>query len=138
MSNIELHQEAHRRMNEQGAEAAAEMFTDDIVYLDAARGLTLKGKEESTGWLREWKTAFSDARVEAAEYLDAGDWTICRFQGRGVNDGAFGPFPATGKQLDAPFCELVRWHGGKAAEGAMYYDTATIMVQLGHMPAPTA
>ena len=138
MSNIELHQAAHRSMSEEGAEQAAAYFAPDVVYTDVARGLTLKGKDESVGWLREWKTAFSDARIAEGTYLDAGDWTISRFQARGVNDGPFANLAATGKELDVPFCELLRWQDGKVIEGAMYYDTATMMVQLGHMEAPGA
>jgi len=114
------------------------LFAEDVVYVDAARGLTLKGKGETTGWLTEWKTAFSDARVVDASYIDAGDWTIARFQGQGVNDGPLGELPAAGKQLDTPSCELLRWSDGKVQEGAIYYDTTTMMVQLGHMEPPPA
>lgn len=120
-------------MSEQGAEAAAEMFSDDVVYTDAARTLTLKGKDEVTGWLREWKTAFSDARVENATYHAADDWIICTFDGGGTNDGQFGPFPATGNQAFISFCELIRWRDGKAVEGAIYYDSASLLVKLGHL-----
>lgn len=78
MSNIELHQQAHWAMSEEGADAAAALFADSVVYTDAARRLTLKDKGETTRWLREWKQAFSDARVTEASYLEAGDWTIAR------------------------------------------------------------
>jgi ketosteroid isomerase-like protein len=136
MSNVELHQDVHRAMSEKGAEAAAAYFAPDIVFTDEARGLTLKGKEEVTGWLAAWKTAFSDARIADATYLESGDWTISRFQGQGVNDGPLGDLPATGRQLDLPFCELVRWQDDKSVEVAIYYDTGSIMVQLGHMDPP--
>ncbi|HEY0617031.1 MAG TPA: ester cyclase, partial [Kribbella sp.] len=69
-------------------------------------------------------------------YLESGDWTISRFQGQGVNDGPLGDLPATGRQLDLPFCELVRWQDDKSMEVAIYYDTGSIMVQLGHMDPP--
>lgn len=76
-----------------------------------------------------------------ATYLDSGDWTIARFQARGRNDSQFGPFPATGKTIDAPFCELLRWDegqvvDGQVVEGGIYYDSTTILIQLGHVPAP--
>jgi steroid delta-isomerase-like uncharacterized protein len=139
MSNVDTHREAHQAFTERGAEATADYFAQDITYTDEARGLTLKTKAEVTGWLGEWKHAFSDAAVTEPTYLAAGDWTVARFQGRGSNDGDFGPYPATGRRLDAPFCEMLRWADGKATEGAIYYDSATIMVQLGHLePPPTA
>lgn len=136
MSNIELHEAAHRTMSNEGAVSTAAFFAPDIVFRDYARGLTLNGAEETTAWLSEWKTAFPDAAVTQATYLEAGDWTISRFQAQGVNNGPLGDLPATGKQLDLPCCELIRWRDGKSVEGAFYYDSTTIMVQLGHMPAP--
>jgi ketosteroid isomerase-like protein len=136
MSNVELHQRAHEAMSEEGAEQAAAYFAPDIVYTDSARGLTMKGKEEATGWLSGWKSAFPDARIAAATYLEAGEWTIARFQGQGVNDGPLGELPATGRRLDMAYCELLRWQDDKAIEGAIYYDTGTLMVQLGHQEPP--
>lgn len=138
MSNVELHQKAHQAMSTEGAEHAAASFADSVVYTDTARGLTLKGKDEAIGWLQAWKTMASDARVDDPTYLDAGAWTIARFQARGTHDGPMGDLPPTGKTLDMPFCELLRWEDGKVVEGAIYYDTTTLMVQLGHMAAPTA
>jgi hypothetical protein len=136
MSNVELHKEAHRRMSDESPERAAEFFGEDIVFTDEPRGSTLKGKGETTGWLAEWKRTFSDARITEGRYLDAGEWTIARFRGRGVNDGPLGELPPSGRQLDLPFCELCRWQDGKIVEGAIYYDTGTMMVQLGHMSPP--
>ena len=138
MSNIDNHREAHRTFTEQGAEAASAYFAPGITYADEARGATLKGKAEATAWLAEWKSGFSDAAIGDPGYLEAGDWTIARFQARGTNDGAFGPFPPTGRRLDAPFCELLRWVDGQAVEGGLYYDLVTILVQLGHMEAPAS
>jgi len=139
MSNTDNHRAAHEAFTSQGAAAAGSYFADDTTYFDAARGLHVKGKDEVVGFLSGWKTAFSDAAVTEAAYLDSGEWSIAQFQARGTNDGPLGPLPATGRRMDMPFCELVRWQNGKAVDGALYYDTGTIMVQLGHMePPPTA
>jgi steroid delta-isomerase-like uncharacterized protein len=136
MSNVELHQGAHRAMSDEGAEQAAAFFAPDIVFTDFGRGLTMKGKDETTGWLAGWKTSFPDARITEATYHDAGEWTIAQFVGRGVNDGPLGDLPPTGKELDLPCCEVIRWQDGKAQEGSFYYDSTTIMVQMGHIEAP--
>jgi len=138
MSNVDLHRAAQEAFNTEGAAGPAAYFAEDATYFDAARALHLKGKEELTGWLEGWKAAFSDATIANPEYIDAGDWTIARFQGQGTNDGALGPLPATGKRMDLPYCEVCRWEGGKLVEGALYYDTGTMMVQLGHAEPPPA
>lgn len=138
MSNVELHRQAHKAMTEEGAERTATFFASDVVFTDNAQGLTMKGNPEVKGWLAAWKTAFSDAAVVGATYIDAGEWTIARFQGQGHNDGPFAGLPATGRELDLPCCELIRWQDGKAQEGEFYYDTMTVMIQLGHLKPPTA
>ena len=54
--------------------------------------------------------------------------------GRGVNDGALGPLPATGREIDLPFCEIFGFDDeGQIVSGNIYYDQLTMMTQLGHI-----
>lgn len=138
MSNVELHEQAHKVMTDEGAEAVSAFMAPDIVFTDHAQGATMKGRDEATGWLSAWKTAFSDAAVTEGTYLEAGDWTISRFRARGTNDGEFAGLPPTGRAVDLDCCELIRWQDGKSVEGDFYYDAMTVMVQLGHIPPPGA
>jgi hypothetical protein len=133
MSNVGLHKAAHQAIGNRGPNAAAAFFADDIVYIDRARGITLNGRRDATYWIAEWMTAFSDHSITEATYLTAGKWTISRFRRRGLNSGPFGPFKPTARQLDAPFCELLRWEERHAVEGEIYYDLATIINQLGYV-----
>ena len=48
MSNVELHRKAHETMSEKGAQETGQYFADEVVYFDAARGLRLNGKSESS------------------------------------------------------------------------------------------
>lgn len=138
MSNADLHRDAHTTFNTQGAGATGAFFAEDATYYDTARDIHLTGRDQLVGWLSGWKAAFSDATVGDPEYLDAGEWTIARFQARGTNDGTLGPLPATGRRMEMPFCELIKWQDGRAVDGALYYDQVTMMVQLGHMEPPPA
>jgi ketosteroid isomerase-like protein len=61
---------------------------------------------------------------------------VCRFRGRGVNDGQLGPAQSTGRQLDLAFCEVVRIDGGRIVSGEMFYDAMTMLRQLGVVEAP--
>jgi len=39
--------------------------------------------------------------------------------------------------MSMPFCEVRRYDAsGKIAGGELFYDMATMMIQLGHMEAP--
>ena len=137
MSNAKRHQEAHEKFNSSDWDGLRELLAPEMVYEDRPRDVTSKGPDEFIAWVGEWKTAFSNANVAQADYIEGDDWSIARFTGRGMNDGPMGPMPATGKQMNMPFCELMHWNtDGKADRGEIYYDQVTMMTQLGMMEAP--
>ena len=126
----------HDAFNARDWDRMRSLMSDDVSYVDNPRGLTLGSVDEFLGWLDEWTGGMSDARVTAPEYLDAGTHSICRFQGRGTNDGQLGPANVTGRQMDLPFCEILEVEGDQVVSGSIYYDQMTMMVQFGLAEAP--
>jgi ketosteroid isomerase-like protein len=137
-SSIDTHRAAHDAFNARDWDRMRSIAADDIEFVDHPRGLTLRSVDEFVGWLGEWTGGMSDARVDEPDYLDAGTHSVCRFRGRGVNDGPLGPAQATGRQLDLAFCEVVRVDGGRIVAGEMFYDALSMMAQLGVVEAPAA
>ena len=109
-------------------------MAEGVTYRDQARNVTFTGRNGFREFMQGWAGAFSDAAVTDPSYLDAGDTVIAQFNGRGVNDGAFGSLPATGREIDVPFCEFMRFDdNGQIVSGGIYYDQLTLMTQLGHV-----
>jgi ketosteroid isomerase-like protein len=134
MTNVDSHRAAHAAFNRRDYEDAVKNLRDDIQYTDHPRNISTKGPVEFVDWLKGWAAAFSDAQVADVRYIDGGDHTVALFQGRGTNDGAMGPMPATGKRMDLPYCEVLRFDAeGRVVAGEIFYDTVTMMVQLGLM-----
>ena len=138
MSNVEKYRSAHQAFNRRDWTALIQNFAVDAVYIDQARGVTVKSSQELVDYLRtNWVTAFSDAEITQNGYLDAGNHVIAQFTAVGTNDGAFGPMPRTGRRVSAQFCEIMRFNAaGQITCGSLYYDLVTILVQLGHMEVP--
>lgn len=135
-SAVEVHQAAHNAFNHRDWDRVRELTAPGVVYSDHARALRIEGVEDFIAWLQEWTAGMSDARVDDPRYLDAGSASVCQFQARGVNDGLMGPANATGRPLDLAFCEIVRVEGDRIAEGDLYYDAMTMLVQFGVASAP--
>jgi ketosteroid isomerase-like protein len=136
-SSVELHRTAHDAFNNRDWDHLRSLVAETIAYDDRARGQQLRSFDEFLGWLKEWTTGMSDARVGDPDYLEAGEYSICRFAGRGTNDGPIGPAAAvTGKRMDMPFCEIMRFQDGKAVSGEIFYDQLTMLAQLGLAEAP--
>jgi hypothetical protein len=112
---------------------------DAISYTDHARGMTITTREEFKEWVGDWAKFFSDGKITKARYVDAGDTTISQFTGRGTNDGTFGPYPATGREIVFDLCEILTFDGeGRIAGGDIYYDQLGMLIQLGHVEVPAA
>jgi steroid delta-isomerase-like uncharacterized protein len=135
-SNVETFRAAHDDFNKRGFDKVIETFRDDFVYTDHPRGRTHTKQGFKDDFMTGWVNAFSDAEVTDREYIDAGDVVVCRFTGRGTNDGPMEGIPATGRAMSLPFCEIFRFDSqGKAIAGEAFYDQVTILTQLGLLPA---
>jgi steroid delta-isomerase-like uncharacterized protein len=134
--NIETIKRAHGFFNARKMKDCVDQLADGGVYHDLPRGRDWS-KAEFGDFLDGWVRGFSDAQVAGAEYIDAGDVVVSLFKARGTNDGALGSFPATGKRIDFPYCEVVRFdRDGKIREITAYYDLMTMLSQLGHLQMP--
>lgn len=136
-SNVDRHRQAHEAFNRRDWEGARRLMADTVSYTDQARGQPLKSPDEIVAWQQAWVTAFSDAEIGDADYIDAGEWTVCHFMGRGTNDGPLGPLPASGRRAAVPMAEILHWNeSGQVTEGATFYDRLSMLIQLGYAQEP--
>jgi SnoaL-like polyketide cyclase len=134
---VDKHREAHKCFNNRDWDGLRAHFADNARYSDVPRGLEMKTGDEFLGWARDWATAFSDATVFEPQYIDGGEYSVCRFTARGTNDGPMGPMQATGNRLDMAFCEVMHWGAdGRCDRGEMYYDQMTLLIQMGVVEPP--
>ena len=135
--NVQTMTEAHQHFSNNELDLATRNVADNFVYTDHARGMKARGRQGFIDWLAEWKKSFSDGHIGDPEYIDAGEWVIARFVGRGTNDGPLGDFPPTGKHMNVPMLELSRFNDvGQLVAGEIYYDQMSILAQLGHVAPP--
>jgi steroid delta-isomerase-like uncharacterized protein len=119
-------------------DAVAGLVADDVRFADHPTGRTLDGRSQFLEWFESWAEACPDSTVSPT-VLAAGDDAVVQGVWRGTNDGAFGPFPATGRRVELPFVNVAHGDGaGRIARGEAYYDQLGLLVQLGHMEPPAA
>ena len=116
------------------AEVAAECRVVDI-----PTGDKLVGKEGAREFFRRWSNAFPDGKTTIHDELVSGDTVVVLFIGEGTQKGPLGPFPASNKPATLEFCSVSKIDSqGKIAEITNYYDQLSLLMQLGHIPVPTA
>jgi steroid delta-isomerase-like uncharacterized protein len=138
-SNVETFRVAHDAFNRREFDKVIGLFTDSFSYTDVPRGVTHDKQQFKDVFMQGWVNSFSDARVTEREYIDGGDVVVCRFIARGTNDGSLEGAPPTGRSMNMPFVEIMRFDSqGKITGGEAIYDQVTILTQLGLLPAPAS
>jgi ketosteroid isomerase-like protein len=100
------------------------------------------GPEGARQWSLSWAGGFPDGEVMIDRVLSAGDQVVVQFTGRGTHTGDFvtpgGTLPPTGRRATLKFCDVLDVSGGKITSMHSYFDTASLLTQLGLMSAPAA
>jgi steroid delta-isomerase-like uncharacterized protein len=98
-------------------------------------GQEQKGPEAGLAVSRMFASAFPDGRISIVSMKEAGDTVFVEFIGRGTHGGELMGIAPTGKSITIPVCNVLEVRDGKIYREREYMDMATIMVQLGVMPA---
>ncbi len=78
-----------------------------------------------------YRAGFSDFDVDITSELAADDRVAMEMVLTGTHDGEFDGIPATGERLSLPLAVFTRIEDGRIIEDREFYDTATMLAQLG-------
>jgi steroid delta-isomerase-like uncharacterized protein len=122
------------RISAGDVDGLGELMADDFVEHEELPGLapTKEGVQE---FFRMYIAAFPDLRLQAEEVLVSGDKAVARARASGTHQGEFFGMPATGKSVDVPMIDIIRFDGdGRACEHWGVFDQLQMLQQLGAIP----
>ena len=76
--------------------------------------------------------AFTDTHVEVTTLLADGNRVVLEFVYNGTNTGELMGMPPTDRRVSVPMLGIYEIVGDVIQYGRLYYDSATMMQQLGH------
>jgi steroid delta-isomerase-like uncharacterized protein len=117
----------------------AAYYTQDCVAYDPFYPEPLRGRAAVEKASADFFRAFPDLRVEVIDIFEKGDRAAGEIRMTGTNSGPLatpmGEVPATGKRMDLRGALVGRINGANLiVEERRYYDTGTLMQQLGLAP----
>ena len=121
-------------VNRGRVELVDELAADDFVEHEVFPGLSAD-KEGVKEFFQIMRSAFPDLRFEVEDLIASGDTAVARVRMRGTHQGTFMDIPPTGKQIDVPTMDWIRFREGQAVEHWGVTDTGAMMEQLGAIPA---
>jgi len=92
------------------------------------------GAEEVMGYFKASRATFPDQRNELRAMHHADDAVIVEFDLLGTHKGELRGIPPTGKEFRCPMIAVFRFGAEKIVCERVYFDSVTILRQLGIMP----
>ena len=140
--NATLARSLYEAWNNRDFDYGARMTADDATLVDVGSGTTMRGPEGARQYSEAWAGAFPDGRITIDRLIDAGDVVVVEYTGRGTHTGPLvseaGTIPATGRSVTLQFCDITEFAAGKVRSQRTYFDTGSMMAQLGLAGAPQA
>lgn len=111
-------------------DALAEIIHPDYRY-EGPDGAQLHGLDELQMLVTGYRTGFSDFHVVITSEIADGDLVAMTMTLTGTHDGEFDGIPATGERLSLPLAVFTRIEDGRIIEDREFYDTGSLLAQLG-------
>jgi len=121
-------------VNAHDVEQFLSLHTDDIIVENVALGTISRGKEAVRANLERNFAAIPDYRIELTSCFASGDRQWEEYVACGTHEGEFMGIPATGKSFSFRVTTVRELRNGKTSHVSVYYDSASLMRQLGVLP----
>jgi steroid delta-isomerase-like uncharacterized protein len=136
---VEAAVEIFDRLNAFDMSLYAKMVHADGEFFFAPLGTSVD-RRGLTGAVELFILGFPDLHQELVRTVDMGDgWVLVEYVATGTHDGPYFGIPATGMPVQIRVGELVRFNDdGLMTNFSLYYDTLTLLMQLGLVEPPTS
>jgi chromate reductase len=112
------------------------LFVDDCVFEDVTVGAVAHGKEELRTFTNGAFAAVPDFKYRLTRRFATGQWAAIEWEMSGTHNGDFPGVPATGKSFSSVRgSSVLELAAGKIRRESDYWDAATLMKQVGLLPA---
>ena len=133
--NVTFLRRIYEAWNDRDFDVYADAMAPDGKIVIVGSGDVFVGPDGSRQYDESWANGFPDGRITIDNIFADGDRVVVEFTGRGTHTGtletSMGAFPATGKSLTLKLCDVVELKDGKVQEQRTYFDSGSMMAQLG-------
>lgn len=105
-------------------------------HSQATPDVQVENREQMKEFLRHDSLTVPDSRVTVDRMIAEGDQVAVQATYAGTQQGAMGPFPATGKRMSLEFAAIFRVQDGVIADLWVTWDNLAALTQLGLFPPP--
>ena len=135
--NVDIARNFYEHWNAREFERVAELIAEDGEIVIVGSDTRFRGPDGSLEFSRMWADGFPDGKVTIDRTVASADTVVVEFTGRGKHTGTLrgpaGDIPATGRSVTLHLCDVHDIRGGKIRKLSSYFDSASLLQQLGVM-----
>lgn len=140
--NLEIAHVFFDAFNNRDFARASQYVANDAEFVNVASGEVFRGPDGFRRFQENWARAFPDGAVEITRVVADDMSAVVEYVGRGTHDGPLtspgGDIPATHRAGELRLCDVYELRHGKLVAGRTYFDTMTLLRQLGVIPSEAA
>ena len=140
--NASIATSTYEALNDRDFDRFAEVLAKGEV-IAMGSGDRWHGSDGARQFAEMWYEGFPDGKIEFRSIIESGDTVVIEFTGRGTHTGTLrsplGDIEATGRPMELQLCDVWSFASdGTPTQVRTYFDTASMMAQLGPVPMPAA
>jgi steroid delta-isomerase-like uncharacterized protein len=136
--NVLIARSLYDHWNERQFDKVADLVAADGEIVLVGSDTHFHGPAGAIEFSQMWADGFPDGRVKIDNVVAAGDHVVLQFTGEGTQTGPLksptGEIPPTGRSVMIKLCDVHEIRDGKIHSVQSYFDSASMLMQLGVMP----
>jgi predicted ester cyclase len=140
--NVDFIRSLYDAWNRRDLDAWADATAPGGTVTVAGAGDVFKGPEGARQYAGSWAAGFPDGEITVDNIVADGDRVVVEITGRGTHTGtletSMGPIAPTGRSATIKLCNVHELVDGKLMTQRSYFDSGSIMAQLGLLGEQTA
>ena len=135
--NLRVARQGFDAWNAHDSDSFVKLIADDFVSESDTLPIPLRGRDGARQSMQMYIKAFPDLHFDIEQMIASGECVVTRWHATGTHKEELMGIPATGRRGDGiRGCTVAEYRGGKAVREWVYWDVATLLRQIGVMPAP--
>jgi steroid delta-isomerase-like uncharacterized protein len=133
--NVRVVREVFEAWNAHDAERFVKLLDASTVWSSDAFPAPFKGHEGARQFFQVYVSAFPDLHLDIEDIIADNDRVVVRWRSGGAHRGDLGGLKPTNRRSELQGCTVSEVKGGKIHRAWVYFDNATMLRQLGALPA---
>jgi len=136
--NLRVARQGFDAWNAHDSNSFVKLIAEDYIAESDTQPAPLRGRDGARQSMEMYIKAFPDLHFHIEQMIASDECVVTRWHATGTHKGELMGIPPTGRRGEGiRGCTVSQYRNGKVVHEWLYWDVATLLRQIGVMPAPS-